>query len=282
MLTYLQSTILGSLQGISELFPVSSLGHSIILPSLLEWHIDEQEPFFLIFLVATHFATALVLFVFFWKDWMRILSGILRSIQRRTIAGDTDAKLGWLLIVGTIPAGILGLLFQDQIRAYFISPASAALFLVLNGGLLYGAERLRRKAVAETNSDDSAIARLSWRQGLIVGTMQALALIPGFSRTGASLAGSLMVGLSHKDSIRFSFLLATPLIGAAAALKLPKLISAGTHIVAISLVGAMCAGLFALIAVKFLTRYFAIKQRTLTPFALYCVLAGALFLVFIG
>ncbi len=169
MLTYLQAVILGALQGVSELFPVSSLGHSIILPEIFGWNIDEKEAFFLVFLVATHFATALVLLLFFWKDWLRILNGVLRSLATRKIADDPDAKLGWLIVVATIPAGILGLLFQEQIRSYFISPASAAFFLILNGGLLYGAERLRRKAmVHESGSSDARIAGLTIPQGLLL------------------------------------------------------------------------------------------------------------------
>ena len=285
MLTYVQSVVLGSLQGLAELFPISSLGHSVILPGLLGWHIDENAPFFLMFLVATHFATALVLFLFFFKDWTRIIRGIFRSIARRDVGADADAKLGWLLIISTIPAGILGLLFQDQIRAYFISPASAAFFLILNGALLYGAEILRKRAssivVPGVLASDARIAKVSWGKGFLIGTMQALALIPGFSRTGASLAGGLMVGLSREDALRFSFLLATPIIGAAAMLKLPELAAAGGAAVSISLVGALGAAFFAFVSVKFLTKYFEVEKRTLAPFALYCALAGVLSLGFI-
>ncbi|MBI1755086.1 undecaprenyl-diphosphate phosphatase [Candidatus Azambacteria bacterium] len=283
MLTTIQAAILGSLQGVSELFPVSSLGHSAILPALLGWNVNERNPFFLMFLVATHFATALVLFLFFWKDWMRIIGGIVRSlIQRKIAPDDTEARLGWLIIVATIPAGLIGLLFQDQIRSYFISAVSAAFFLALNGLMLYGAEQLRVQAPAKNmEGGDARIAALSWRQGLLVGALQALALIPGFSRTGASLAGGLVAGLSHEDAVRFSFLLATPIIGAAAALKLPALAAAGVSAFSISLVGALCAAFFAFLSVKFLTRYFKIEEHTLTPFAVYCVLAGVLSFVYL-
>ncbi|MDO8523730.1 MAG: undecaprenyl-diphosphate phosphatase, partial [bacterium] len=221
------------------------------------------------------FATAVVLFLFFWKDWLRIIRGIITSLAGKKIADDPNAKLGWLILVATIPAGILGLLFQEQIRSYFISPASAAFFLILNGVLLYGAERLRRKAALHKDGvGDSRIASLSWRQGILVGGMQALALIPGFSRTGASIAGGLLVGLSHEDAVRFSFLLATPIIGAAAALKLPELAGAGAQAIGTSIVGAVFAALFAFLSVRFLTRYFRIENHTLTPFAIYCALAG--------
>lgn len=285
MLTYLQALILGGLQGFAELFPISSLGHSIILPGLLGWHIDESAPFFLMFLVATHFATAIVLFFFFFDDWMRIIRGIFRSLARRDVGIDADAKLGWLLIVSTIPAGILGLLFENQIRGYFVSAASAAFFLMLNGGLLFGAEFLRKRApeagARGAVASDARIAKLSWSKGLIVGALQSLALIPGFSRTGASLAGGLVAGLSHEDALRFSFLLATPIIGAAALLKLPELAAEGGLAVSVSIVGAVCSAFFAFLSVKFLTKYFEIEQRTLAPFAIYCTLAGALALAFI-
>src|SRR5204862_2125324 len=145
LISYGQAIVLGLLQGVSELFPVSSLGHSVILPQLLGWNIHQNDPYFITFLVATHLATALVLLGFFWRDWVRIVKGLGRSLRDRQIApDDTDAKLGWLLVVGTIPAGILGLLLEHKLRSVFASAQSAALFLFLNGFLLYGAERLRR------------------------------------------------------------------------------------------------------------------------------------------
>lgn len=275
-MTYLQSIIIGSLQGLTELFPISSLGHSVILPALLGWHLNESVPFFLSFLVATHAATACVLFLFFFKDWMRILRGIFHSLVRRDMAVNEDAKLGWLIIVATIPAGILGLLFEDQIRLYFISAASAAFFLMMNGVLLYGAEILRARAPERKGANDRRIAALPWYKGILIGTMQSLALIPGFSRTGASLAGGLAAGLSHEDALRFSFLLATPIIGAAALLELPQLALLGGNAVLVTLAGALCAAFFAFLSAKFMTRYFHMEKHTLVPFALYCVLAGAL------
>lgn len=285
MLTYFQSVILGALQGISELFPISSLGHSVILPSLLGWHVNQEDPLFLMFLVATHFATALVLFCFFWKDWARIFRGLWRSLAAREISmKNPDGKLGWLLIVSTIPAGLLGLLFEDQIRTHFLAAASAAIALALNGVLLYGSERLRRfRPATGTVDSDTRIAKLPWYKGLIVGTMQALALIPGFSRTGAALSGGLFTGLSHEDALRFSFLLATPIIGAAAALKLPELFAtANSAAIDTSLVGAVFAALFAYLSVRFLTRYFSLERRTLTPFAIYCVAVGVVSFVLLS
>jgi len=267
--------VLGLLQGVSELFPVSSLGHSVILPRLLGWDIHQNDDFFITFLVATHLATAIVLLFFFWRDWVRIVKGLGRSLRDRQIApDDTDAKLGWLLVVGTIPAGLLGLLLEHKLRDVFASAQSAAIFLCLNGFLLYGAELLRRRAPVVEEEDDTRIARtVRWRDAVLIGTLQALALVPGLSRSGATMGGGLLVGLSHKDAARFAFLLATPIIGAAAVLKLPELAGpTGNGVRGPALVGALCSAFTAYLAVRFLMRYF--ERNTLTPFAIYCFLAG--------
>jgi len=272
-ISYFQAAILGLLQGVSELFPVSSLGHSVILPSLFGWNIHQNAPYFLTFLVALHLATALVLLGFFWEDWVRIVKGLGRSLRDRQIA-DPDAKLGWLLVLGTIPAGILGLLLQDHLRKLFASPEYASIFLALNGVMLFGAEALRRRAPVAAEDDDERIAKtVDWGQAAAVGAAQSVALIPGFSRSGAAIGGGLLVGLSHKDAARFAFLLATPLILAAAALKLPELAGPeGNGVRGQALVGALCSALAAYLSVRFLMRYF--ETRTLTPFAIYCVCAG--------
>ena len=272
-ISYFQAAILGLLQGVSELFPISSLGHSVILPSLFGWNIHQNAPYFLTFLVALHLATALVLLGFFWEDWVRIVKGLGRSLRDREIA-DPDARLGWLLILGTIPAGILGLALQDYLRKLFASPEYASIFLALNGVMLFGAEALRRRAPVVAEDDDERIARtVSWGQAGAVGSAQAIALIPGFSRSGAAMGGGLLVGLSHKDAARFAFLLATPIILAAAVLKLPELAgSQGNGVRGQALVGALCSALTAYLSVRFLMRYF--ETRTLTPFAIYCVCAG--------
>jgi undecaprenyl-diphosphatase len=275
-ISYFQAAILGLLQGVSELFPVSSLGHSVILPKLLGWDIHQNDKFFITFLVATHLATAIVLLFFFWRDWVRIVKGLGRSLRDRGIAeGDTDAKLGWLLVVGTIPAGILGLLLDNALRSVFASAQSASFFLFCNGLLLYGAELLRRRAPQVSEDDDTRIARtVSWRDAGLVGSAQAIALIPGFSRSGAAMGGGLLVGLSHKDAARFAFLLATPIIGAAAALKLPELAGPdGKGVRGPALVGALCAAVTAYLAIRFLMRFF--ETQTLVPFAIYCLAAGA-------
>jgi undecaprenyl-diphosphatase len=279
LITYAQAVILGLLQGVSELFPISSLGHSVILPGLLGWDIHQNDNFFLTFLVGTHLATALVLLGFFRRDWVRIARGLARSIRVREVApDDTDAKLGWMLVVGTIPAGILGLTLEHPLRHLFASPRSAAVFLGLNGLVLYGAERLRRRAPGPDSSvpdPDARIARrLGWREALGVGTSQALALIPGFSRSGATMGGGLVVGLSNEDAARYAFLLATPIIGAAAALKLPDLFGHdGAGVRGQTLVGALCSAVTAYLAVRFLMRFF--HTNRLTPFAVYCAIAGS-------
>jgi undecaprenyl-diphosphatase len=278
-ITYLQAILLGLLQGFSELFPISSLGHSVILPQLLGWNIHQNNDYFITFLIATHLATAIVLFIFFFHDWMRIFAGMWRSLVDRQITPDNhDAKLGWLLVVGTVPAGLLGLLFQDSLRTVFASGQSAAFFLMLNGVMLYGAERLRRRApVVETSEPIASDARISgdtsYRDAVGIGAAQAIALIPGFSRSGASMAGGLLTGLSNEDAARFSFLLATPIIGAAALLKLPDLFGAtGDGVRGQALAASLCSAVTAWFSVRFLVKYF--ETNRLTPFAIYCFVAG--------
>src|SRR6476620_1769529 len=226
-ISYFQAIVLGLLQGVAEPFPISSLGHGVILPRLAGWNIHQNDKFFLTFLVATHLATAIVLFAFFFKDWKRIISGMLRSLGQREIrSDDADAKLGWLLVVGTIPAGVIGLLLEHPLRTLFASPQSAAAFLIVNGFLLLAFERLRRRPPrpGDWKGDaDERIAKLSWRQAIAVGTAQAAALVPGISRSAVTMGGGLLVGLSNEDAARYGFLLATPIIGAAALLKLPDL-----------------------------------------------------------
>ncbi len=273
MITYFQALIIGLLQGISELFPVSSLGHSVILPRLLGWNIHQQDPYFLTFLVATHLATAIVLVGFFWKDWVLIVKGMGTSFKARNISPkNIYGRIGWLLVVGSIPAGILGLLFEEPLRAIFASAKTAAFFLIINGLLLFAFEKLRKRAPEPSNSDET-IAKLSWGKSLLVGAAQAIALIPGLSRSGASMGGGLIAGLSNEEAARFSFLLATPIIAAAALLKVPELFLAENRsLVGPALLGALGSGLTAYLAVRFLVKYF--ETNRLTPFAIYCTVTG--------
>jgi undecaprenyl-diphosphatase len=276
-ISYFQAIVLGLTQGIAEPFPISSLGHGVVMPRLFGWNIHQNDKFFLTFLVATHLATAIVLFVFFWRDWMRILSGLGRSLRDREIrADDNDARLGWLLVVGTIPAGVVGVTLETPLRHLFASAQSAAAFLIVNGLLLLGFERLRKRPPRPGDylgDSDVRLARLSWRQAIAVGTAQAAALIPGISRSGITMGGGLLVGLSNEDAARYGFLLATPIIGAAAALKVPELFgSTGNGVRGPALVAGLCAAVTTFFAVKFLLKYF--ETNRLTPFGIYCIVAG--------
>ncbi|WP_127902302.1 undecaprenyl-diphosphate phosphatase [Solirhodobacter olei] len=273
MVTYVQALTLGLLQGFSELFPVSSLGHTALLPAMLGWHLDRSTDAFLAFVVLTHFATALVLLGFFWRDWVAIIGGIFRTLAARRIApGDTYGRLGWLLVVSTVPAGLIGLALQHKIEHLFADTSLIAIVLLLNGVVLYGVEVLRDRRVAEGPHDDSKIAALSWTEALIVGLAQCFALIPGFSRTGLTMTGGLAAGLSHENSVRYSFLLATPIISAAAALKIPVLFHHGGAGLGPAAVGGIAAAATAYFSVRFLLKYF--ETRTLTPIAIYCMAAG--------
>lgn len=276
-ISYLQAIILGALQGIAEPFPISSLGHGVILPSLLGWNIHQNDDYFLSFLVATHCATAAVLFAFFFEDWMRIFRGLGRSLRDRAIGTeDSDARLGWLLVVGTIPAGILGLALEHKLRDLFASAESAAIFLTINGVLLLIFERLRRRPPRPGDFEgdaDPRIARMGFKQAVAIGSAQAAALVPGISRSGITMGGGLLTGLSNEDAARYAFLLATPIIGAAGVLKLPELLgSAGDGVRGQALVGALAAAFTTYLAVKFLLRFF--ETNRLTPFGVYCIVAG--------
>ncbi len=280
MMTTFQAILMGALQGLSELFPVSSLGHSVILPSLIGWDIDQSTEAFLLFLVATHLATALVLFAFYWKDWMGILDGLWRTAKAGKLLGDTYARLAYVLILGTVPAGLLGLLLEKRLKEQLSIPRFAAAVLIANGVLLFLAERLRKKAAYAETHDDARIAKLSWAQTLKVGLLQCLALIPGFSRTGSTITGGLLAGLTHEDAARFSFLLATPIIGAAALLKLPKLLKAGAAVSVPILAGTLASAIAAYLTVRFLSKYF--RTKTLKPFATYCIVAGLVFSIILA
>ena len=288
-LTYFQAIVMGLLQGISELFPISSLGHSVVFPALVGWSNlvkaqSAKESFFLSFLVGLHVATALALLLFFRREWKRIILAVLRTLRTRKIR-DKYERLGWLLIVATIPAGLVGLLFESLLRTLFAKPLAASLFLIANGALLAFGEvilrrGIRRKAEIEALGRHWAeghrpLATLSMREAIIIGVAQVFALLAGISRSGITMVAGLVRGMNHEDSARFSFLLATPIILAAGLLKLPQLFSAsGNGVRPQILVGSIAAFVAAYISVAFLTRYF--KTRNLFPFAIYSVIAGLL------
>jgi len=312
-LTYPEALFIGLLQGVTELFPVSSLGHSVLIPAVIggRWARDlsltgDKSPY-LTFIVAVHVATAVALVVFFRHDWVRIVKGLATSLRDRKIA-TVDQRLAWLLVVATIPVGLAGLLLEHAVRSSLGKPLPASIFLMLNGVMLASVERLRRRketaapmpipaAVGrddegrayyrsgEQDNDDTAsdrrLAAQSWGQATLIGAAQILALLPGISRSGATMGGGLLRGLSHEDAARFAFLLATPVIAAAGLLKLPELAGPTGHgILGQVLAGSVVAGVAAYLSLRFLTKYF--ETRTLDPFALYCVVAGLLGVVWTG
>lgn len=280
-LSFLQAIVIGLLQGVSELFPVSSLGHSILVPALIggSWkHLvtesisqHSEGSSYLAFIVALHVATAIALIIFYRRTWVRIIRGFFSSVQKRKISSP-DEHLAWLLIIATIPVGIAGLAFEHSLRTLFAKPLAAAIFLTMNGLILLGAEQLRRKA---NKAPTKKISQLSYKEAGFIGSFQVLALLAGISRSGVAMVGGLLRGLSHEDAANFSFLLATPVIFAAGLLKLPSLLGeAGNGIHGQIIVGSLVAGVAAYVSIKFLTKYF--ETRTLTPFAIYCLVFGAI------
>ena len=307
-LTYPEAIVVGLVQGVTELFPVSSLGHSVLLPALLggRWaadlNVSAPESPYLAFIVGLHVATAVALLVFFRADWVRIVRGFLTSVRDRSVT-TAEQRLAWLIILATIPVGVIGLLLEHTFRTVLGKPLPAAAFLFANGVILLAGERLRRRApdpainpagaeaavagraghrlVTSPPSEveagvvaDRRLAGLDTRTALFVGAAQVLALLPGISRSGSAMVAGLVRGLDHEDAARFSFLLATPVILAAGVLKLPDLAGPlGAGIRGQVLAGSVVSGLAAYASVRWLTRWFS--TRTLTPFAVYSLLAGA-------
>ncbi len=286
MISYFQAIVIGLLQGITELFPVSSLGHSVIVPGLLGWNNivkaqSANESFYLAFLVGLHVATALALLWYFREDWVKIISGFFRTLRTRHIE-TKDERLAWLLVVATIPAGITGLLLEHSLRTLLAKPEAASLFLLVNGLILAVGERARRRsevralAVEHGLNEDGGrqLDTLEYKEAGVVGLAQILALFAGISRSGITMVAGLVRGLDHEDAARFSFLLATPIILAAGVYKLPDLLGHnGNGIRGQVVVGSIVAAAASLFAVRFLLRYF--RSRNLNPFAFYCLTVGA-------
>ena len=273
-MTDLQAILLALLQGVSELFPISSLGHTILLPSLLHWNnIHRSGPTYLAFVVVLHLGTALALIVFYRDLWWKIARALLASIVRGRLGSDRYERIGWLLVVGTIPVGILGVLLEHPVKALFGSPGPVAIFLTANGLLMFLGEYLRRRQRAQSGRGDHPIEALRYPQSVAVGFAQSLALLPGISRSGASIVAGLLCDLDHADAAQYSFLLATPVILAAGLLEIPKLFAPGAHVVAMQAVGGgILSGIAAYFSVAFLTRYF--KHNDLRPFGWYCIIVG--------
>ncbi|MDQ2681126.1 MAG: undecaprenyl-diphosphate phosphatase [Candidatus Eremiobacteraeota bacterium] len=296
-MTFVQAMILAVLQGVSELFPISSLGHTILVPALLHWNnIKRADPNFLGFVVVLHFGTAIALIVFYWRDWVAIVKALLASIVRGKLSDDRNERIGWLLVVGTVPVGLLGLLFQEKVQALFGAVAPAAIFLMLNGLLMFFGEYLRNRQLAplalrqrpfdygfagsaNPAQDDTGrykqLEQIGWLQSVFVGLGQSLALLPGISRSGSSIVAGLLIDLTHADAAKYSFLLATPVIFAAALLKIPELFAPSAGGIAIeAVVGGVVSGICAFFSVAFLTKYF--QSNDLRPFGWYCLMFGAI------
>jgi undecaprenyl-diphosphatase len=312
-LSYLEATIVGLFQGVTELFPVSSLGHSVLVPALIggRWaqdlNVSSPESPYLAFIVGLHVATAAALLLFFWRDWVQIITGFFTSLRYRRIQ-TTGERMAWLIVVGTIVVGVCGLALEHTFRTTLGKPIPAAAFLIANGVILYAGERLRRRpgagsadhaananpmlssnhthlaqgpagserlttAVDESSAIDDQLAKTPLWRGALIGSAQTLALLPGISRSGVTMTAGLLRGLTHDEAARFSFLLATPVILAAGVLKIPDLFGPlGAGIGGQVLAGSVASFVSAYLAVRFLTKYF--HTRTLTPFAVYCVVAG--------
>jgi undecaprenyl-diphosphatase len=323
-LSWLEATVIGLVQGVSELFPVSSLGHSVLIPAIIggSWakdlNVSSAESPYLAFIVGLHVATAIALIIYFWRDWVRILKGLGTSIAHRRIQEDNE-RLAWLLIACTIPVGIVGLLLEHTLRTVLAKPSPTAVFLMINGLILFASEWYKRRkgddqgagpgsrrgasgpqplvtaaystetgsaVTAALRTDDNqeldqTLSRLPLSRALLIGISQIAALAPGISRSGAAMATGLTQGLSREGAARFSFLLATPVILAAGVLKLPDLFGPlGDGIRGQVLLGSVLSGLGAYASVKFLSRYF--ENKSLRPFAWYCLVGGAVSLILVN
>jgi len=264
---------MGLLQGATELFPVSSLGHSVIIPSLLHWSFKQSDPSFVPFLVLLHLGTAGALLILYRSQWVAIIRGFFTDAFRGQIENDNE-RLAMLLLVGTIPAAILGVFLETRIKSLFASPYEAAGFLIANGILMLAFEVLRRRAERRSTLREEEFAqaeRISFRAAAIVGACQALAFLPGISRSGVTIGGGLLAGLRHQEAARFSFLLATPVILGAGLVEVPQLFSGGVPI-GEYLAGMVLAGIAAYASARFLLRYF--RSGRLDPYGYYCIAAG--------
>jgi len=280
-----QVIFLALLQGVTELFPISSLGHTVIIPGLLPQIFPADfatntacggKSCFLPVVTALHIGTSIALVIYFWRDWVQVILTIFNSIKKAEIRKGTEEWVGWLIIIGCIPGGIIGVVLQEYADKLFSSAIIAAAFLVVNGSILFAGEAMRKRAEAKfalTNAKEREasfrpLSSLSWKEAVIVGFCQALALIPGISRSGVTMVGGLSVRLSHEDAARYSFLLGTPLIAAAGLLEVPQLLGQSTQTWIYIIIGVILSGIAAFLSTRFLTRYF--EKGRLTPFAIYC------------
>jgi undecaprenyl-diphosphatase len=291
LISTFQAVVLGVLQGATELFPVSSLGHTVLFPHLFGWNNivawqSEPESPWLAFVVMLHVGSAVGLLIYFWRDWIAIIKAFFATLRKRGIDTPTE-RLAWLIIAATIPVGILGVLLEHPIRVALAKPLSAAIFLVVNGFILIGAERYRRRsevralAAREGVKGDGGrrLDTLEYKEAGMIGVAQSSALIAGISRDGVCMTAGLARGLDNSDAARFAFLLATPPILAAGVYKASDLTGPlGNGIRGAAVIAAVCAAATAVVTVHFLTRYF--KTNNLIPFGIYCILFGAAMIVY--
>ncbi len=292
LITTFQAILLGILQGATELFPVSSLGHTVLFPTLFRWHNivvwqSQPESPWLAFVVMLHVGSAIGLLIYFWRDWVAIIGAFFATLGKRRIETPTE-RLAWLIVAATIPVGILGLALEHPIRVALAKPLTAAIFLVVNGCILLAGEQYRRRAdvreLAQREGLNPEGARkletLEFREAGVIGVAQATALIPGISRDGVVMTAGLARGLDNAGAAHYAFLLATPPILAAGLYKLPDLTGhlGDGGVRGAAVVAAVFAAVTAVITVHFLTRYF--KTRNLRPFGIYCILFGIFMLLF--
>lgn len=281
-----QIIFLALLQGVTELFPISSLGHTVIFPGLFGWGDLVRNNSFLPLIVALHLGTSIALVIYFWRDWFQVGRTLVKSIKEGEVRTGTEEWVSFLIIIGCVPAGLLGVFLETPLKLLFASPLIASIFLVVNGSLLFLGERMRRRTETqdatylspkEREAKFRPLSSLTWKEAVIVGFAQSLALIPGISRSGATMVAGLGVRLNHEDAARFSFLLGTPLIGAAAVLEVPQLGGLPLSVLILVFVGMVLAGVAAFLSTKFLMKYF--ETGRLTPFAYYCWGMGLLSLI---
>ena len=286
-----QTIFLALLQGVTELFPISSLGHTVIFPGLFGWANFQTDTScggqscFLPIIVALHLGTSIALVIYFWRDWLQVILTLVKNVKEGEVRTGTDDWVSWLIIIGIIPTGLLGLLLEKPLKELFASPVIAAAFLVVNGSLLFLGERMRMRVERQLSFTDAKqreasfrpLSSLSWKEAIIVGLAQSLALIPGISRSGASMVAGLGVRLNHEDAARFSFLLGAPLIFLAGALEIPQLVGQTAQTWMLVILGMLLSGVAAYLSTKFLMKYF--ETGRLTPFAYYCWAFGGLALI---
>jgi undecaprenyl-diphosphatase len=266
-LTALQAIIMAVLQGVTELFPVSSLGHAVILPRLLNWGVDEKAPDWLAYLVVMHLGTSIALFAFFWRDWLSFLRSLIGASDARA---KTDRRTFFFVVLATIPAVIVGSLFRKLLGDAFAAPAIAAVFLIVNGFILYFGDRIGEES-------GGSLSQLNWKGALAVGLAQCLALIPGISRSGATMVAGVVAGLKHSEAARFSFLMGAPIILAANVYEAPKLMKEGATLGGMAILSGIVAGIFAYLSLTLLMRYFRRHEfEAMSPFAYYCWAAGVI------